>query len=159
MNLKIELLGITAKLREAEIPYALCGGLAVAVHGCPRLTKDIDLLIRPDDLEAIRKELEDIGYSIPGGVVPFDIGKPNERRVFRVSKRVGDDILTVDLLLLPEFLLEVWRSREVFEIEETPVSVVSREGLLRMKQVAGRPRDKADTEALLALRQKEDDGR
>ena len=47
MKLKEELLKIAACFERSEIDYALCGGLAVVVHGYPRLTKDIDMLIRP----------------------------------------------------------------------------------------------------------------
>lgn len=50
MNLKDELLLITNTLSAARIDYALCGGVAVAVHGYPRATRDIDLLIREEDL-------------------------------------------------------------------------------------------------------------
>ncbi len=35
--------------------YGLCGGLAVAVHGYPRFTKDIDILIRPELLEVANR--------------------------------------------------------------------------------------------------------
>ena len=39
-----ELRALTARLHAEEIPYALCGALALAVHGYPRATLDIDLL-------------------------------------------------------------------------------------------------------------------
>lgn len=42
MKLEDELLKITDCLDQAGIDYGLCGGLAVVVHGYPRLTKDID---------------------------------------------------------------------------------------------------------------------
>jgi hypothetical protein len=46
MKLKEELLKIAARFERSGIDYALCGGLAVVVHGYPRLTKDIDALER-----------------------------------------------------------------------------------------------------------------
>ena len=52
MDLKQELLGVVATLNRADVPYALCGGMAVVLHGHPRLTRDIDLLIRKPDLAA-----------------------------------------------------------------------------------------------------------
>ncbi len=33
---------LAARLHVEEIPYVLCGALALAVHGCPRATLDID---------------------------------------------------------------------------------------------------------------------
>ena len=148
MNLKSELLAITQALRGAAVPYALCGGMAVVLHGYPRLTRDVDLLIRPEDLERARRSLEGVGFTIPGGILPFDAGKERERRVFRVSKRIGSELLTVDLLLVPPFLEGVWEGREVYEIDGVPVEVVSRDGLLAMKRIAARPQDLADIERL-----------
>ena len=51
MDLKQELLKVVETLNLASVPYALCGGMAVVLHGYPRLTRDIDLLIRPQELE------------------------------------------------------------------------------------------------------------
>ena len=45
MNLKDELFLIVETLERGGVEYALCGGMAVAVHGYVRATKDIDLLI------------------------------------------------------------------------------------------------------------------
>ena len=45
MDLKQELFGVVGALSRADVPYALCGGMAVVLHGYPRLTRDIDLPI------------------------------------------------------------------------------------------------------------------
>ncbi|NOT58834.1 MAG: hypothetical protein HOP19_01280 [Acidobacteria bacterium] len=45
LNLYEELKLLIARLNESGESYALCGGLAMAVHGVPRATVDIDLLI------------------------------------------------------------------------------------------------------------------
>ena len=91
-------------LHRDDVPYALCGGMAVVLHGYPRLTRDIDLLIRKPDLAAAETALAKAGFTIPGGTIPFGRGGPHERELVRFLKRVDDDLLTVDLLLLPEFL-------------------------------------------------------
>ena len=44
MSLRNEMFQLVRALDSANIPYALCGGLAMAVHGWPRATLDIDLL-------------------------------------------------------------------------------------------------------------------
>ena len=81
-------------------------------------------------------------------MIPFDPGGRYARNVFRVSKRVGNDLLTVDLLLLPGFLQEVWDTRETYELDGVPLAVVSLTGLLMMKRVAGRHQDLSDIEHL-----------
>ena len=51
MSLLKELSALVSALDENEIEYAVCGGLAMAVHGFARATLDIDLLIRPESLD------------------------------------------------------------------------------------------------------------
>ena len=148
LNIKDELLGVVRALNDAGVPYALCGGMAVVLHGYPRLTRDIDILIEPDRLGHAGKALASVGFDISGGMLPFDIGKRHERKIFRVSKVSGEDILTVDLLLLPDYLRSVWDAREQYEVADVPVWVVSRAGLIQMKRISGRPRDMDDIENL-----------
>ena len=148
MDLKRELLGVVRALNRSDVPYALCGGMAVVLHGHPRLTRDVDLLIRKQDLGAAEAALATAGFTLPGGMLPFDPGGRHERNVFRLSKRVADDILTVDLLLLPDFLRDVWEDREVYELDDVPLTVVSAAGLIAMKRVAGRHQDLSDIEHL-----------
>ena len=122
--------------------------MAVVLHGHPRLTRDVDLLIRVQDREAADAALTAAGFTLRGGMIPFDPGGVRERNVLRLSKRVGDDLLTVDLLLLPEFLQEVWDARETYELDGVPITVVSVTGLILMKRVAGRHQDLSDVEHL-----------
>lgn len=49
-------------LSEAGIAYSVCGGVAVCLHGYQRNTTDLDLVIRSDDSEAVRRILTDAGY-------------------------------------------------------------------------------------------------
>ena len=46
-----ELLEITSDLSNNDIEYAVCSGLAMAIHGFARATLDIDVLIRSENLE------------------------------------------------------------------------------------------------------------
>jgi hypothetical protein len=148
LNIKDELFLVTGALERASIDHALCGGMAVIIHGYPRLTRDIDLLLREEDLERAREALEDLGYTLPSGILPFDLGKPTERKVFRVTKVEGKDHMTLDLVLVSPFLEDVWRGRERHLVEGRTLRVVSREGLAKMKRAAGRPQDLADLSQL-----------
>lgn len=51
MNVKDELIALVKAFDAAGIPYALCGGLAMAAHGWPRSTMDIDMLVEKDRIE------------------------------------------------------------------------------------------------------------
>ncbi len=148
MDLQQELFTVLDALTAAGVDHALCGGFAVAIHGYPRLTQDIDLLIPEGALSGARAALSAVGYTLESGELWFGSGTPRERRVWRVSKADGSDLTTVDLLLVSPFLLEVWRGRETHRIPGRTVTVVSRQGLAEMKRAAGRPRDLEDLRQL-----------
>jgi hypothetical protein len=56
---------IAARLRELQIPYAVCGGMALVAHGYDRTTVDVDLLLTGQGLQAAHAELEALGYVPP----------------------------------------------------------------------------------------------
>ncbi len=45
VNLEEELRTLVRLFNDAKVSYALCGGMAVAIHGFPRFTNDIDFLV------------------------------------------------------------------------------------------------------------------
>ena len=64
---------LAARLEEEGIDYVVVGGLAVAEHGYARATVDIDLVMRPEDLETFQRRLVGRGYvpAFPGAVRSF----------------------------------------------------------------------------------------
>ncbi|MFK7819324.1 MAG: nucleotidyl transferase AbiEii/AbiGii toxin family protein [Planctomycetaceae bacterium] len=120
---------ITEQLEQAEIKYALCGGLALAIHGHPRFTQDIDLLIEPDNIDQTLEAVKPIGFTIPmqlnttAGDIEFR----------RLPAAIETDRVTLDILL-------VGRDRTLH--------CVSREGLAHLKRISARPQDQIDLETL-----------
>jgi hypothetical protein len=151
MKLKDELLRIAACFDRSGIDYALCGGLAVVVHGYPRLTKDIDILIRPEELEHAREELAKIEYDLEGGAFRFNAGTDKENLMYRISRAVETELTTLDLMLVARVFEDVWADREVIQLGNQSLKIVSKTGLITMKEVAGRPQDLADIDALRQL--------
>ena len=154
MKLKDELLKIVVSLDKAGIDYALCGGLAVAIHGHPRMTKDIDILIRWESLEAAKAALADIEYDLESGLFRFNPNTDHESQMYRVSRAEGNDLVTLDLMLVAPVFESVWNDREIVSLGEMMIKVVSKKGLITMKSVAARPQDIAD---IAALRRLDDD--
>jgi len=140
-----ELRQVVASFNKHEIDFALCGGLAVAAHGLVRATQDIDFLIRPDSLETAYKAAAEAGYDIRGLDISF---KDRTVEIRRVSKVVGEDVVSLDLLLVTPLVEDVWQDRESLEFMGETLFVVSRDGLIKMKRQAGRPQDLADIERL-----------
>lgn len=150
MNLVDELHAIAAALDRAGIDYAVCGGVAVTMHGATRSTKDLDLLVRPADLPRIIELVRPLGYAFPALPMTFDPGTPRERHVQRISKLDGTAHLVLDLILAQSAFAGALDDRVVLELPTGRLAVVSRATLVRMKTLAGRPQDLADLEKLEA---------
>lgn len=148
MDLIEELSAVVQALEGRGIEYALCGGLAVAVHGYVRFTQDIDLLIRPEDLSEVISAIEAIGYNLEGGVIPLGFGEAHPLDVHRISKAVGKSLVTLDLILVNPTLESAWNSRRQYDWNHETLWVVSREGLGVMKRLSRRPLDLIDLENL-----------
>ena len=148
MDLYEELVGLIEALGGAGLEYALCGGIAVAFHGYPRFTKDIDVLIRSQDVDRVLDVVRDRGFVFDAGLIQFDAGGPHERTIQRVSKVQGQEILTLDLLIVNPLLQDVWDGREVFDWKGRRVQIVSADGLAQMKRLAGRDQDLLDLNQL-----------
>ncbi len=139
---------IVATLEEAGLDYALCGGLALAIHGFPRATRDIDFIINPDDLPAIRQAIKRIGFTIDGGILILKKGTEHEFQLWRISRSAGPDLSTIDFILVRSWLLEIWERRQQFVVSDRTLTVVNVDGLRKMKIISARPQDLADLDRL-----------
>lgn len=141
-----ELSELISALNENRIEYAVCGGLALAIHGFARATLDIDILIEAESLEKAYRIGAEKGFDIRGLDISF---KERAVEIRRVSK-IGDngEVLSLDLLLVTPQVQDVWEAREQIFFLGNQLSVVSRKGLIKMKTLAGRPQDLADIERL-----------
>ena len=127
LDLEQELGAVVDALTAEKIEYALCGGLAMAVHGAPRATIDIDLLVREEDVERIRGAVGRLGFT------------------FRAFP------LMLDLLLVTPELEGAWLGREMRHWRDGVLTVVSREGLIQLKTYRSSTQDRADIERLETL--------
>ena len=144
MTLFEELMGIVDELTASGVEYALVGALAVAVWGAPRATKDIDLLVRPDALEAALAAAARRGFDVKALRMTFRDGMELQR----VTRADGRALLTIDFILVNSNLESTWASRQQVETGGRKLWVISREALLAMKALAARPQDIADIERL-----------
>lgn len=141
-----ELSQLISALDENEIEYAVCGGLALAIHGFVRATLDIDILIQPESLEKAYKIGAENGFDIRGLDISSNKRAVEIRRVSKIDD--NGEVPSLDLLLVTSQVEDVWETRETIDFLGNQLSVVSREGLIKMKTLAGRPQDLADIERL-----------
>ena len=143
-----ELKKLVAVLDEQGVDYALCGGMAMAVHGRMRTTIDIDLVILSGSLDEVFAIAKSLGYNIRGKEMSFAGGEVEIRRVSKIDPEDGE-LLSLDLLLVTPATLGAWESRLKAEWEGGKLSVVSVSGLIALKQLRGSYQDLVDIKALL----------
>ena len=141
-----ELSGLVSALNENGVEYAVCGGLSMAIHGFAQATLDIDVLIREESLEKAYEIAATKGFDIRGLDISFKERAVEIRRVSKIDD--NGEVLSLDLLLVTPQVEDVWQAREKIDFLGDKLSVVSREGLIKMKRLAGRPQDLADLERL-----------
>lgn len=160
------LLDLLRALNEAGVRFVVVGGVAVVLHGHPRLTADLDLVLDlgTDNLLAALRALRDEGLAPRLPVPPEQFADPQIRERWRREHNLtvfslhdpADPRREVDLFAeTPVAFEELWESSHVVVAGDVPIRVVGLAHLIAMKRVAGRPQDLADIVALEALR---DDG-
>lgn len=151
MKLQRDLREFVGLLNSLAIDYVIVGGHAVAFHGHPRFTGDIDFLVRPtlDNAKRLIQALHAFGFS-ETGLAPEDFVKPGK------VIQIGHPPNRIDLLTSISGVNfdEVWDKRTQTKLDGLPVSFPSRETLLQNKQAAGRDKDIADVTKLKAIASK-----
>lgn len=147
MNLYDEFRELITALTARCIDYALCGGLAMAVYSSPRATLDVDLLIRQEDLESVKSCAKSLGFCIDTGFLKTVGDKVS---IYRLVKPISDDDepVILDLVIVTSALEDVWGGREQLPWDNATLSIVSKDGLARMKRLRGNGRDLDDIEFL-----------
>jgi hypothetical protein len=131
--------------RSHGVEFLVTGGHAVAFHGRPRLTEDLDLFVRPD---------AENGQRIVDALKAFGFGSLElSAEDFTADDRViqlGRAPNRVDLLtrLYGVEFSEAWTHRVPARLGDIEVSMISREHLIRNKRATGRTQDIADAEFL-----------
>jgi hypothetical protein len=143
-----ELHRLVTALDERGVDYALCGGMAMGVHGRALTTIDIDLMILSDSLDEVLAIAKSFGYDIRGKDLSFANGAVEIRRVSKIDPEDGE-LLSLDLLLVTPANLAAWESRLQAEWEGGKLSVVSASGLIALKQLRGSDQDLVDIKALV----------
>ncbi len=138
------------RLDRERIAYALLGGLALAEHGYPRLTEDIDLLLTAPNLQRFRQQLVGRGYrpAFEGAQKTFRDTETGVRiEIVTTAEYPGDG--------LPKPVAFPDPAAPGVAVEVEGIRVVALETLIELKLASGtsaphRLRDLADVQDLIA---------
>jgi len=138
----------------ARVPYAVLGGIAVILHGVPRLTVDADFVLGEERIAwpRVLSDLERRGfaYGAPGAPPRAQVDALEDLR--RDSMTVlWKSRVRIDLLQAADPLhQEALRERQAVVAFSRTIPVVRPEHLLVTKWIAGRPKDLLDVDGILA---------
>ncbi len=142
-----DFLDLLGALLRAGARFLVVGAHAMAVHGVPRATGDLDVWICPDTANAERawRALLEFGAPVREmGVSRADLETPG------MVVQMGLPPRRIDLLtqLSGVGFEEAWPNRTVVRVGSLEVPFLGRADLIRNKRATGRLRDLADVEAL-----------
>jgi len=150
-------LAVLQALHDADVAFVVIGGVAARLHGSPSLTRDVDICHARDNvnLQRLSGVLVRLHARLRGvdDDVPFllDALTLSAGANFTFSTDAGD----LDILAAPAGVSgydELASTAIVVDLGSFSVHVARLDDLIRMKQAAGRPKDRVEVEILAALR-------
>jgi len=141
----IELREFLKSLSAHHVEYLLIGGYAVAYHGYPRATGDMDIWIAMSEANAekMMDALHDFGFGGTGMTL-------NQFVLPDQITRMGNRPLQIEILTTISGLdfAAAYSRRIVDVIDEVPISIISSADLKTNKRASGRPKDLGDLDNL-----------
>lgn len=136
---------LLALLNEHKVDYLIVGGYALAFHGAPRFTGDIDIFVRPELANAKRvlKALAEFGFTF-SNLHLDDFTNPNK------VVQLGVPPVRIDLITSISGVSweEAEAHKEPGTFGDVPVFYIGRTQYISNKRASGRKKDLADIEAL-----------
>ena len=154
-------------LNDRDVRYLVAGGVAVVLHGHPRLTKDLDLVVDLAEAQALAaiEALTGMGLKSRVPVDPRLFADQPTREAWQRDRGMtvftmldpDNPMLVVDLFTQsPSDFEGLWARAKEVPLDTTSVKIVSLDDLIAMKRAVGRPRDLLDITELERIRELQD---
>ena len=129
-----------------KVKYLIVGGYALAYHGAPRYTGDIDMFVKPDMENALNilKALKEFGFGSVG-LKPEDFQSPDK------VIQLGYPPVRIDIITSISGISswdKAFKECDKGKYGDVPVCYIGRDHYVLNKRASGRKKDLADLEAL-----------
>lgn len=132
-------------LNKNNVKYAIVGAFALAIYSKPRYTKDLDILIEPEEenVKKLLNALKEFGFE-EINVKTEDLTKKEQ------ILQLGYEPIRIDILTsIPGCSFkEVWKNKVEEKYGKTPVYFIGKKELIKNKKTSKRKQDIADLELL-----------
>jgi len=139
-------------LSDEKVKFILVGAYALAAHGYPRATMDIDIWVMPSpqNAESVLRALRRFG-------APLNNLTKEDLQIDGTIFQIGVAPRRIDIITAASGLRfeETFQNSISVNIEGIEVHIPSIDDLIRNKRVSGRTKDLADAEALESLKNSE----
>jgi hypothetical protein len=142
-----DFLDLLAALLRAGTRFLVVGAHAMAIHGVPRATGDLDVWIEPTPQNAERAWRALVEFGAPTttlGITRADLEAPSHVVQIGVPPRRIDLLTTLSGI---DFA-SAWTNRVLHRVGVSDVPFLARTDLIRNKRASGRPKDLADLDVL-----------
>jgi len=132
-------------LNSRGVDYVIVGAHSLALHGRPRYTGDLDILVRstPENARVLVDILNELGFAASGFKESDFLKAEQLIRLGRSPTRI--DLLTSISGVSSE---EAFATKVSAELDGISVFVLAKDALIRNKRAVGRPQDLADLDVL-----------
>ena len=130
---------------DRDVRFLIVGAYALAVHGRPRATGDLDVWVEPTPDNAVRVMDALMAFGAPlDQVTASDFSRPG------IVFQMGLPPVRIDILTEVSGLTfdQAWPGRTQASFGPVAADVIGREAFIRNKRASGRARDFGDLEAL-----------
>lgn len=147
MEIQTDFRDLLKLFNDHGVEYIIVGGYALAFHGAPRFTGDLDLLIHPSPANArnVLSALHEFGFDFPNLTLD-DFQNPDK------VVQLGVPPIRIDLITSISGV--PWDEADAHKVKgtygEITVSYLGRAEFIKNKTCTGRKKDIADIEALEA---------
>ncbi|MEM7552154.1 MAG: nucleotidyltransferase [Bacteroidota bacterium] len=146
-------------LYKSDIKYLICGGLAVNIYGIPRMTADIDLIIEfeKENIDTFLKIIKTQDYHQLIPVPLTELLDPQKRKQLVDEKNLiaysfynsNSAHMNLDVIVdFPETFENLWSRKEIRNIDNFKVNLLSLEDLIMIKEKTKREQDREDVKLL-----------
>ena len=143
--------GVFKSFQKHDVKYLVIGGIAAVLHGVPRATFDLDILIEttPGNAQRLLDALLDAGFGTASLTTADDV-LANEITVFKDKVRIDVQTSTPGITFQ-----DAWVRKDTMEYHGQVFFVVSRDDLLSSKRASGRDIDLEDARLLVLPEEKD----